>query len=123
MERPEVIGDLGGRAFNIKRASNNSNSLFMGPRASKPVKYMAALLPLNMYGGWVGGSTGLPFSFLGGLGPIPQRERSEVGVHGSHAELRFPRLRTCLRYPGCPPRCRHLFGELASPHRSARPRT
>ena len=56
-----VVGDLGGRAFNIKRASNNSNSLFIGPRASKPVKDMAALLPLNMYGGWVGGSTGLPF--------------------------------------------------------------
>lgn len=45
-----VVGDLGGRAFNIKRASNNSNSLFRVPRASKPVKYMAALLPLNMYG-------------------------------------------------------------------------
>ncbi len=60
MGRPAVVGDLGCRASNIKRASNNSNSLFMGPRASKPVKYMAALLPLHMYGGWDVESVGMP---------------------------------------------------------------
>ncbi len=46
-------------------------------------QYMSRDRVRIVLGGWVGASAGLPFPSGLGLGPIPQRERSEVGVHNA----------------------------------------